>query len=138
MAEVLRKCHDAAPSGHCGTSRTCALVKLEYVVHHLNECVRKYLRTCDLCQKFKADHHLPGGYIDNLEIPVQRWQSISMDWLSLLTAHSQGEAYNLTVMDRATEMVHLLPTRDAATAKQTAYMFFEKIVSYNGLPRSIV
>jgi len=103
VAEVLCECNDAAPSWHWGISRTCALVKRKYVVNHLKDCIRKYVRTCDLRKKFKADLHLPGGYIENLEIPVQQWQSISMNWLSLQTIHSQGEAFNqvLTVTDRA-------------------------------------
>ena len=82
VTEILRRCHDVATSGHWGISRTCALVRRKYVLAHLKDCVRKYVRSCDLCQRFKADHHLPRGYIENLEIPVQRWQSISLDWIN--------------------------------------------------------
>ena len=107
---------------------------------NLKELVRNYVRSCDVCQKFKTDHHLPRGYIESLEIPEYRWQSLSMDWTSLPAITIEGTLFDevLTVTDRATKMVHLIATNSHSTAIQTAQLFFEEIVRHHGLPRSIV
>ena len=116
------------------------MVQRRFIMPKLKTLVRGYVRTCDLCQKYKADHHLPRGYIENLEIPQQRWQSLSMDWITLPSIVIDGTVFDevLTVTDRATKMVHLLATHSKATAIQVAEMFFQEVVRYHGLPRSIV
>ena len=38
--------------------------------------VREYVRTCDVCQRGKADTHLPRGKMGHLEIPVRKWESV--------------------------------------------------------------
>ena len=93
-----------------------------------------------MCQRYKTEHHLPRGYFESLEIPKQRWQSIYMDWLNLHRVSYQGQLYNevLTVTDRATKMVHLIPTSNTSTALDTASQFITQIVRLHGLPRSIV
>ena len=106
----------------------------------MKDRVCEYIRTCDVCQKNKADHHLPRGFLENLDIPEQRWQSLSMDWVSLPAVEWDGHVYDevLTVTDRANKMVHLIPVMKTSTAKDTATEFYEQIVRYHGLPRSIV
>ena len=44
----------------------------------------------------------------------------------------------LVFTDRATEMVHLVPTWVKATAIDTATMFVVNVVKYHGLPRSLI
>ena len=44
----------------------------------------------------------------------------------------------LVLTDRATEMVHLVPTWANATAIDTATMFVLNVVKYHGLPRSLI
>ena len=138
--EVISQHHDLPHANHWGISRTVALVRRKYLIPNLKELVRYHVRSCDICQKFKTDHHLPRGYIENLDIPEYRWQSLSMDWLTLPAITVEGTLFDevLTVTDRATKMVHLLATNSQSTAIQTAQLFFEEVVRYHGLPRSIV
>ena len=44
----------------------------------------------------------------------------------------------LVFADRATEMVHIVPTWAKATAIDTATMFVVNVVKYHGLPRSLI
>ena len=52
----------------------------------------------------------------------------------------QGRTYDqvLVFTDRATEMVHLVPTWAKATAIDTATMFVVNVVKYHDLPRSLI
>ena len=63
-----------------------------------------------------------------------------MDWISLPAVIANGRQYDevLTVTDRSTKMVHLIPTSSTTDAIETATLFFEHVVQHHGLPSSIV
>ena len=69
--------------GTLGISRTVSMVKRNYVFKGMRRKVRAYVRTCDVCQRGKADTHLPRGKMGHLEIPVRKWESVSVDFISL-------------------------------------------------------
>ena len=75
--------------------------------------VRAYVRSCDVSQRGKADTHLPRGKMGHLEMLVRKWESVSVGFISLpevsLPATSVTVDEILTVTDRATNMVVLLP-----------------------------
>ena len=75
--------------------------------------VMAYVRTCDVCQRGKVDTHLLRGKMGHLEIPVRKWESVSVDFISLpeTTSKSSDVLVDeiLTVADRATMMVVLIP-----------------------------
>ena len=68
--------------------------------------VRAYVRTCDVCQRGKADTHLLRGKMWHLEIPVRKWESVSVDFILLPETTSRSSDVTvdeiLTVTDRAT------------------------------------
>ena len=57
--EVISRYHDSPAAGHWGIIRTTSMVKRKYVFKNMRRKVRAYLRTCDICQRGKADTHLP-------------------------------------------------------------------------------
>ena len=62
-----------------------------------------------------------------------------MDWIvDLPIVHVGPVHYNalLVFTDRATKMVHLVPTNKFETAQQTAEYFIKHVVKLHGLPRS--
>ena len=64
-----------------------------------------------------------------------------MDWvLSLHKATRNGKPFTavLTVTDRATRMVHLVPTCEIESAEGTADLMFWNSFRLHGLPRSII
>ena len=76
-----------------------------------------------------------------LPLPLRKWQSISLDWVVALPALMRnGQLFDavLTITDRATRMVHLIPTNAHETAEQTAELLFWHIFRLHGLPRSFV
>jgi hypothetical protein len=44
----------------------------------------------------------------------------------------------LTVIDRLSKMIHLIPTHQTATAADTARLIFDNVVKYHGVPDSII
>ena len=66
---------------------------------------------------------------------MERYQSGFCDGLPVSERNNDGI---LTVVDRATKMVHLVPIRQTITAAETARVFWEQIGKLHGIPRSIV
>ena len=64
-----------------------------------------------------------------------------MNWVvEMPEVFSRGVAYDavLTVTDRATRMVHLIPTNAHETDEDTADLFLRNVVRLNGLPSSLI
>ena len=123
--DVIRRHHDLLPAGHWGIARTSALIRRKHLIPNLKRRVQEYIHTCDICQRYKTEHHLPRGYIELMEIPEQKWQSVSMDWISLPVVIANGRQYDevLTVTDRSTKVVHLIPTNLTTDAVETTTVF---------------
>ena len=86
--------------------------------------VVEYVKSCDSCQKVKTTNTSPAGLLNPLEIPTQRWQIVSMDFIVALPATASGYDAILVTVDRLSKIVHLSPTKTTATAEDTARIFF--------------
>ena len=140
--EVISSYHDSPAAGHWVISRTVSMVERNYVFKGMRRKVRAYVRTCYVCQGWKADTHLPRGKMGHLEIPVTKWESVSVDFISLPETTSRSSDVMadkiLTVTDRATKMVVLIPCSSQWNAAEVADNFWWEVVRYHGLPRSII
>ena len=83
MVEVISRYHDLLAAGHWGVSLTTSIVKRKYVFRKMRRKVMAYVRSCDVSQRGKADTHLPRGKMGHLEIAVRKWESVSVDFISL-------------------------------------------------------
>ena len=59
------------------------MVKRNYVFKGIRRKVMAYVRTCDVCPRGKADTNLPRGKMGHLEIPVRKWESVLVYFISL-------------------------------------------------------
>ena len=46
--------------------------------------ITQYVATCLTCQKAKVEHQKPDGLLQQLDIPVWKWDSIVMDFVTHL------------------------------------------------------
>ena len=104
------------------------MVKRNCVFKNMRRKVRAYVRTCDICQQGKADTHLPRGKMGHLEIPVMKWESVSVDFISLPETTSRSSEVLIdeifAVTDRATKMVVLMPCSSRWNAAELADDFW--------------
>ena len=106
----------------------------------MRRIVKSFVQACDLCQRTKAERQHKRGLLEPLTIPKRKWQSVSMDWvvgLPLVYRHGRDYDAVLVFTDRATKMVHLVPTSKTETAEDTAELFIQNVVRLHGLPRSL-
>jgi hypothetical protein len=129
--EIIAMYHDSPSAGHWGVNRTVGLIRRRYHIDHLRRLVRRYCRSCVACQQAKARHNRPRGLMEQLEIPARPWHSISMDWTNLPTIKDDnGKKFNqvLTVTDRASKQVKLIPCWWEETAPQVPEVFLQHVV----------
>ena len=132
---LLHQFHDN--SGHLGREKTIHLLSRYFYWNNIFDDVNDYVRSCNNCQRNKPSNKLPHGLLEPLEIPDSRWQSVAMDFISGLPK-SSGFDTILTVTDRLTKMVHLIPTTKVATARDIAKLFLRHVIRHHGIPQSIV
>ncbi|KAE8972582.1 hypothetical protein PF004_g24723 [Phytophthora fragariae] len=130
--------HDVPTRGHPGQGKTLLLLLEQYYWKGMAQSVEKYVDSCELCQRNKSVRGRAAGLLHPLEIPGNRWENISMDFLSPLPTTQAGFDAVFVIVDRLTKRAHFLPTHSTATAATTAQLFCDFYQRLHGLPLSIV
>nr|GEW32203.1 hypothetical protein [Tanacetum cinerariifolium] len=60
----------------------------------------------------KAEHQIPSGLLQQLEIPEWKWEKITMDLVTKLPKRYSGHDAIWVVVDRLTKSAHFLPIRE--------------------------
>ena len=141
-SEILRVNHDDPwQGGHFGRSRTIKVVRRFYYWPQLARDVRKYVSTCDVCQRMKTPRHKPYGLLVPIPKPEGPWTDISLDFVTGLPPSARRrEAYDalLVVVDRYSKMIRLVPYSVDIVAEELGEILIEEIFSQYGLPKSII
>ena len=134
---ILNDNHDSKRAGHFGIYKTLERLKHNYYWHRMEEHVKDYVRACDACQRDKPSRHRRYGQLKPLEVPYRPWSSISMDWIVDLP-DSNGYTQIWVIVDRFTNMAHLIPLPTKVSAKDIAKIFLKEIWKIHRLPTDIV
>ncbi|OWY93140.1 reverse transcriptase, partial [Phytophthora megakarya] len=74
---IIYEYHDVPTAGHPGREKTYTLLTRDFYWNHQYKWVRKYVRTCDVCQRVKPAPHSQAP-LQPLPTPSECWESISM------------------------------------------------------------
>src|SRR5262249_47921248 len=99
---ILIKCHDDPLAGHLGVFKTYELLKRTFHWPGSMKYTKKYVSSCDICQRNKMARHKKYGILRPLPIPDSPWTSISMDMITHLPI-SNGFNAILVIIDRFTK-----------------------------------
>ena len=99
--------------------------------------IREFVEAYPVCQLEKTDHTLTKGQLQSSRIPEAKWQEISLDFITDLPRTQSGDTYILTVIDKATRMVHLIPCRETIDAIKTTELYWTHVGKLHGIPRCI-
>ncbi|KAE9000911.1 hypothetical protein PF011_g13979 [Phytophthora fragariae] len=136
-ARIIHEFHDSPMGAHLGREKTFAAVSRDFFWPHMYKWVRKWVRTCEICQRVKPSKSSQAP-LRPLPIATEAWRSVSMDFIFGLPPDAEGRSGILVFVDRFTKMVHLIPVRDTVTAAETAAHFIDCVFRHQGLPDSIV
>ena len=133
--ELLIINHDN--QSHIGVQKSYELLSRSFYWKNMFNDVQDYIRQCVKCQRSKPINQLPHGLLQPLKIPDDRWQSVAIDFITGLPKSNGFDAI-MTVTDRLTKMVHILPCHKNATAIDIAKLFIKHVVRHHGIAQSIV
>jgi RNase H-like domain found in reverse transcriptase/Reverse transcriptase (RNA-dependent DNA polymerase)/Integrase zinc binding domain/Chromo (CHRromatin Organisation MOdifier) domain/gag-polyprotein putative aspartyl protease len=137
-ARLIYENHDTPIAGHAGGERTYAKMQTHLYWPKMHKDIKRYISSCDTCQRNKASQLMKAGLLQPLPIPTERWANISVDFITQLPLTKDKHDAIVVFVDMLSKMVHFLLTTTTASAPATARLFFEEIFRLHGLPRVIV
>ena len=100
--------------------------------------IAAYVARCDIYQRVKAEHKRPTRLLQPLDIPVWKWEDISMDFIVSLPCSQKGHDSIWVIVDRLTKVAHFIPVRTAYNADKLAELYIDNILRLHGAPNTIV
>ena len=134
---LVSELHSVLYAAHPEVQRTLNKVCSYFWWRGMTGDVREFVESCPTCQLEKIDHTLKKGSLQSLTLPEGKWQEVSIDFITDLPAEQGAEDSIMTIMDRATKMVHLIPCWKTTTASEAARLYWQQVVRLHGIPRAI-
>ena len=101
--------------------------------------VKNFCEGCHVCQMSNVSTAKPNGSLNPLSIPKRKWETVTMDFIVGLPTTAAGYDSILTVTDKLSKRVHLIPLKyGKAGGAEIARLFFDNIWRLHGAPRKIV
>jgi hypothetical protein len=98
----------------------------------------KYVASCGICQKVRAEHKRPAGLLKPLEISEWKWENIAMDFVVGLPRSPRGKDAIWVVIDRLTKVAHFIPMKQTSSAVDLVPLYIKEVVRLHGVPKSIM
>ena len=92
--------------------------------------VHKYVTQCLQCQINKLERLKVVGLLHPLDVPNNKWESISMDFIVSLPRTQRGHDVIWVVVDRLTKLARFFPTKNMVTAQQLSYQFVDELFHF--------
>nr|GFC50327.1 retrotransposable element Tf2 [Tanacetum cinerariifolium] len=79
---VLSEAHRSPSSIHPGSTKMYEDMEKHFWWNGMNHDIATYVRRCLICQQVKIEHQRASGLLQPLDIPVWKWDKISMDFVT--------------------------------------------------------
>ncbi|XP_076930028.1 uncharacterized protein LOC143594650 [Bidens hawaiensis] len=93
-----------------------------------------YVAKCLTCSKVKAGNQKPLGLLQHPEIPIWKWDMITMDFIMKLPKTARQNDAIWLIVDRLTKSAHFIPIQESYSMEKLAQLYVENIVSLHGVP----
>ncbi|GJZ54387.1 putative reverse transcriptase domain-containing protein [Tanacetum coccineum] len=100
--------------------------------------IAEYVSKCLTCSRVKAECQKPSGLLVQPEIPMWKWERITMDFVTKLPKTSTGHDAIWVIVDRLTKSAHFIPIRATDSMETLTRLYIKEIVSRHGVPISII
>lgn len=94
--EVLHSCHNIPAMGHQGVVRTYLRVKEKFYWFSMSQATKNFVRTCDVCSKFKNANR-------KVRCPMSKMERVHLDFLGPLPESTSGNTNILVMVDQFTK-----------------------------------
>nr|GEZ04857.1 retrotransposon protein, putative, Ty3-gypsy subclass [Tanacetum cinerariifolium] len=108
---LLTEAHSSPFSVHPGSTKMYHDLKQYFWWSGMKRDVATFVERCLICQQVKIEHQRASGLLQQLDIPVWKWDEISMDFVTGLPQTQRRHDAIWVVVDRLTKSAHFLPIR---------------------------
>nr|GFC10829.1 putative reverse transcriptase domain-containing protein [Tanacetum cinerariifolium] len=135
---LLTEAHSSPFSVHPGSTKMYHDLKQYFWWSGMKGDVATFVARCLICQQVKIEHQQASVLLQQLDIPVWKWDEISMDFVIGLPQTQRRHDAIWVVVDRLTKSAHFLPIRKDYSVSRLAEIFQQEIVRLHGTPSAIV
>ena len=136
---IISEFHESTHAGHQSYKRTLEKIRRRFWWNGMFKDVKDFCDGCHICQMSNVSTAKPNGSLNPLSIPKRKWETITMDFIVSLPTTAAGYDSILTVTDKLSKRVHLIPLKyGKAGGAEVARLFFDNIWRLHGAPRKIV
>ncbi|GKB54415.1 reverse transcriptase domain-containing protein [Tanacetum coccineum] len=104
----------------------------------MKEIIAEYVGKCLTCSRVKAECQKPSDLLIQPEIPMWKWERITMDFITKLPKTLNGHDTIWVIVDRLTKSAHFIPTREIDSMETLTRLYIKEIVSRHGVPIFII
>ncbi|GJS20139.1 putative reverse transcriptase domain-containing protein [Tanacetum coccineum] len=113
-------------------------LKKLYLWPNMKAIIAEYVGKCLTCSRVKAECQNPYGLLVQPEIPMWKWERITMDFVTKLPKTSNGHDTIWVIVDHLTKSAHFIPTRETDSMETLTRLYIKEIVSRHGVLISII
>ncbi|GKA49364.1 putative nucleotidyltransferase, ribonuclease H [Tanacetum coccineum] len=130
--KVMTEAHSSPFTIHPGSTKMYRDLKQYFWWNGMKQDVATFVSKCMTCQQVKIEHQRASGLLQPLEIPMWKWDEISMDFVTGLPTTQKRHDAIWVVVDRLTKSAHFLPVRKDYGISKLAEIFRQEIVRLHG------
>nr|GFB63176.1 putative reverse transcriptase domain-containing protein [Tanacetum cinerariifolium] len=135
---LLTEAHSFPFFVHSGSTKMYHDLKQHFWWSGMKRDVAMFVSKCLICQQVKIEHQRASGLLQPLDIPVWKWDEISMDFVTGLPRTQRRHDAIWVVVDHLTKSAHFLPICKDYSVSRLAKIFQQEIVRLHGTPSAIV
>ncbi|GJS02745.1 reverse transcriptase domain-containing protein [Tanacetum coccineum] len=135
---IMHESHKSKYSIHPGSDKMYQDQKKLYWWPNMKVIIAEYVNKCLTCSRVKAKCQKPSGLLIQPEIPTWKWERITMDFVTKLPKTSSGHDTIWVIVDHLTKSAHFIPTRATDSMETLTRLHIKEIVSWHGVPISII
>ncbi|KAJ9537587.1 hypothetical protein OSB04_030320 [Centaurea solstitialis] len=135
---VLSEAHKSRMSVHPGSTKMYYDLKSDYWWPGMKRDIARYVEQCVTCSQVKAEHQKPYGSLQPLDIPMWKWEELTMDLVTKLPKTARQHDSIWVVVDRLTKSAHFLPVRESYSMDKWAQTYIDEIIKRHGVPLKVI
>ncbi|GKF36020.1 putative reverse transcriptase domain-containing protein, partial [Tanacetum coccineum] len=124
---VMHESHKSKYSIQPGSDKMYQDLKLLYWWPNMKADIATYVSKCLTYAKVKAEHQKPSGLLQQHEIPVWKWERITMDFVSGLPRTPCGYDTIWVIVDRLAKSAHFLPIKKTDSMEKLMRLYLKEI-----------
>jgi transposase InsO family protein len=135
---ILKESHRVLYCAHLGVKKMYVDTRKIFFWVGMKCDVVHFIAKCLKCQQVKAEHHHPTGLLQPHDVPMSKWEVISMDFVVgfPLTSHRHNAIF--VIVYKLTKIAHFILVRDTYNITDVAHVFLSEVIRLHKIPKKII